>query len=194
MKKHAKTIDELVHIGMAHAQEVGDCLEWQGHMSNKGTQPTVKHRAPGKDYSNNVSVPRVLWERKNGPVPAGKLVYRKCCNNACVLEDHIKVGSRADSMKARIRAGASKHSAATVISLTLAARRRAATVNTPEKARAVLSLTAEGLSIAQIADRTGVNPTMVKEIRQGRAWRELSNPFAGLFTRLAGNDSIRRRA
>lgn len=190
----AKTIEQLVHEGMKQAQEVGDCLEWQGRMSNKGTQPAVKHRAPEKGYCDNVSVPRVLWERKNGPVPAGKLVYRKCCNNSCVLEDHIKVGTRADWMQARIRAGTSKHSAAAVISLTLAARRRAATVNTPEKARAVLSLTAEGLNTAQIAERTGVHPTMVTEIRQGRAWRELSNPFAGLFTRLAGNDTGRKRA
>lgn len=53
--------------------------------------------------------------------------------------------------------------------------------NTIEQAREVRSLAATGAKTAEIAQQTGVHPTMVAEMRQGRSWRELAaSPFAGL--------------
>lgn len=167
---------------MAQAQEVGECLEWQGHFSNRGkTQPSVKVRLDGKNYSDNLSVPRLLWEAENGPVPAGKWVYRKCCNNACVLLDHLAIGTRNDLMKARKKAGTTKHAPTTLIALTRAARKREATINTPERARMVRELLAGGERHEEVSARTGVSLAMVAEIGQGRAWREIfGSPWAGL--------------
>lgn len=183
--RHVATIAEKLAQGLAQAAEVGDCLEWQGPFSCKGVTPCVKAKDPAKDPStrrtDNFAVPRLLWAAANGPIPKGKLIYRTCCNNACVCMDHLRCGSRAEWARARKRAGTSKHSATALLHLTLAARRRANIFNTIEKAREVRSLAAVGLKTPQIAAQTGVHPEMVYEIRRGDAWRELSaSPFAGL--------------
>jgi hypothetical protein len=177
----AKNIAQKVAEGLAAAIEVGDCLEWQGKFACNGTTPVVGWYDITKHRTENASVPRALWEKDNGPVPAGKLVFRKCCNNACVLKTHLSCGTRADWARARKKAGTTAHSPTTRIALTLAARRRADVVNTMEKARAVRSLAAARLRTEQISDQTGVSPAMVAEIRQGTAWREFGgNPWQGL--------------
>lgn len=177
----AKTIAEKLAAGLALAQEVGDCLEWQGKFSCKGVTPVVGWYDPAKNRTENEPVTRLLWERKNGPIPAGHLVYRSCCNNACVLEDHLKCGTRKDWAKARKKAGATKHGPATRIALTLSARRRANVKNTIDKAREERSLSAGRMRIEEISKVTGVHPTMVAEMRQGRSWRELGgNIWQGL--------------
>lgn len=179
----AKTIAEKIAAGIAAAVEVGDCLEWQGKMACKGKTPVVSVFSIKKGYTENVPVTRELWVAKNGPIPDGHLVYRTCCNNACVLDAHLKCGTRKDWAKARKKAGATKHSPATLIALTLAARRRADVTTTMDKAREVRSLSAGRMRIDDIAKATGVHPTMVGEIRQGRAWRELGgNIWQGLCT------------
>lgn len=177
----AKTITEKLAAGLALAQEVGDCLEWQSKFSCKGVTPVVGWYDPEKNRTENEPVTRLLWERKNGPIPAGQLVYRTCCNNACVLEDHIKCGTRKDWVKARKKAGATKHSPAARIALTLGARRRSNVKNTIDKARKVRSLAAGDMSVDAISQATGVHPAMVCDIQQGRAWREIGgNIWQGL--------------
>ena len=177
----AKTPTELLAIGMALAEEVGDCLEWQGLFSNRGkNQPSIKARLPGKTYSDNLSVPRLLWEAEHGPIPVGKWVYRKCCNNACVCLEHLAIGTRKDLMRARRKAGTTQHAPTTLIALTLAARRRATAINTDADARKVRELLAEGMKRASVAEATGVSLDMVNDIARGKAWRDLSSPWAGL--------------
>ena len=181
MRPKARTPGENVAAGMAAAQEVGDCLEWQGYYSNKGTQPSVKARFGVKGYSENLSVPRMLWEAAYGAIPEGKLVYRKCCNNSCVLLDHITIGTRKDWSKARMKAGTSKHKPDTIISLTIAARNRAATINSLDRARTVRSLLAAGDRQEDVAAETGVSLAMVKDIGRNRSWRETGGFFSGLM-------------
>jgi hypothetical protein len=176
----AEKIRRGLEAGLALAEEVGDCLEWQGYFQCKGDTPSIKVHDPDKKRTDNYSVPKLLWERKHGPVPKGKLVYRKCCNNACVLDDHLACGTRKDWADARKKAGTTKHSHATLVRLTMAARRRANTTTTMETARTVRSLSAGKVRIRDIAEQTGLAPCTVADIRQGRSWRELSSPFAGL--------------
>lgn len=179
--RRAMTIEEHVAAGLARAEEVGDCLEWQGYMGNHGSQPCVKVRLDWKRHSTNIGVPKLLWEAANGPVPDGKLVYRTCCNNACVLIDHIKVGTRKDWAKARKRAGTSKHSPSTVLAITLSARKRAATINSVERARLVRELLAAGLKREEVVEKTGVSESMVADIGANRSWRETGGFFSGLM-------------
>ena len=145
----------------------------------------VKAKNPAKDPSNrhtdNFSVPRELWEAAYGPIPEGKLCYRDCCNNACILLHHLTIGTRKDWAKARKKAGVTSHHHTTKLHLTMAARRRADVTNSIEKAREVRALAAARVRTDEISRLTGVHPTMVAEMRQGRAWRELSG---GLFTGL----------
>jgi hypothetical protein len=73
------------------------------------------------------------------------------------------------------------------VNLTQGARRRQTTINSLEKAREVRALLSEH-SRDEVANLTGVSRAMVDEIARGRAWKDHSNPFAGL---LAANDNRR---
>lgn len=179
--RQAATVGQKMAQGLEQAIEVGECLEWQGFFSCRGVTPVVKARSLEKQRTDNYSVPRELWEAAYGPIPAGKLVYRCCCNNACILLHHLTIGTRKDWAKARKKAGVTGHHHVAKLHLTLAARRRADVTNSMEKAREVRSLAAARVRTDEIALLTGVHPTMVAEMRQGRSWRELSGgPFAGM--------------
>lgn len=179
-RRWAATKGEKMAHGMAEAIEVGECLEWQGFFSCKGVTPVVKARNAVKERTDNYSVPRELWEAAYGAIPAGKLVWRSCCNNACVLLGHLTIGTRVQWGAHRAKTGAAKHHNATRIALTISARARDATKNTIEVARAVRSLQSEGLRRADIAKQTGASEAMVADICQGRRWIETGSPFAGL--------------
>lgn len=187
MKKRisrAKTRGEMMAEGLAATQEVGDCLEWPGPFGEGKKKNTAIVRARSeKGRTDNYPVARELWTAAYGEVPEGMLIYRKCCNNACVLLDHLTIGTRKDWAKARIKAGATKHQPTTLIALTLAARRRSTAVNTMEKARTVRMLVAGGACNDEIVEETGVSKAMVADIRQGRSWKEMASPFAGLGAR-----------
>jgi hypothetical protein len=173
------TIAAKLDAGLARVVEIGECIEWQGKFACKGATPVVPFFNREKRRTDNASVPRLIWERDHGPIPAGKLVYRTCCNNACVR--HLACGTRKDAMRARRKAGTTAHAPTTRITLTLAARRRANVSNSIEKARQVRQLAAASVKTDEIAQRTGVHPTMVAEIRQGRCWLEIAaSPFQGL--------------
>jgi len=182
-RRWAATKDERLGRQLAESVEVGECLEWQGPFSCHGVTPVVKARNVEKERTDNFSVPRMLWEAAYGAIPAGKLVYRCCNNNACVLLDHLTIGTRKDWGKHRAKTAAAKHHNATKIALTIAARRRVNTKNDMDKARAVRSLRSEGVSRAQISIQTGVSEALVADICQGRRWVETGSVFAGLWTR-----------
>lgn len=171
-------MQEQLVKGLAKAVEVGDCLEWQGKMGNGKTVPVVQSRE-GRSYNAEYSVPRLVWEKAKGPIPTGKMIYRKCCNNACVCLDHLAIGTRADWMKNRQKHGLTKHTAEHIVNLTKGARRRAGIKYSLEKAREVRALLAEH-SREEVSRLTGVSLAMVSDISRGRAWRDHANPFAGL--------------
>lgn len=179
------TLDEKLATGMARAVEVGDCLEWQGEFSCKGITPCVKVRPadkpPSERYTEAFPVCRILWERAHGPIPEGKVVYRRCMNNACVKLEHLKCGTRGEMHRDRKRAGVSKHKPTTLIALTLAARRRSNTTNSMDKARTARLLKSAGSTYAEIAQQVDMSQAMVACTVQGRAWKEIGgSPWAGL--------------
>lgn len=175
----AMTKGEKIAEGLALAQEVGECLEWPGPFGNgrKKNVAIVKARSE-KGRTDNYAVARELWEAAYGPIPEGKMIYRTCCNNCCVLLDHLKIGTRTDWANARKKAGATKHHHSTVLKITIARRRNS--VNSHEQVEAVRMLSAEGLRLDDIVQQTGVSRAMVEDIRSGKSWRPLSSPFAGL--------------
>ena len=169
-----KTADEIKAFIAARTVEVGDCLEWQGKMGRGSAKfpntPIIPTRRD--DKSMNLVVARLVWEAEHGPIPAGKLIYRACCNNYCVESAHLKCGTLADVKRARRAAGLTGHSPATIAAMTKGARSRAGIKNSVEKARAVRDLFAQGLHDNQIAEQTGVSRSVVSDIRRGRAWQE----------------------
>lgn len=175
-----KPISELLAGGMGRAVEVGECLEWQGAFSCNRATPCIKSRE-GKTYTAAHPVCRLLWEAANGPIPEGKLVYRRCCNNACVKLEHLRCGTRADWKANQKKNGLTKHKLLTKLKMTVAARSRPNVRNSLEQARQVRTLRAERLTYTEIASATGVSAAMVADIVRGSAWKEsISNPFSGL--------------
>jgi hypothetical protein len=157
-----------------HTVEVGDCLEWTGTMvsgsSRVANTPVVHTTVNGK--SKNLIVTRYVWARKNGPVPAGQVVFRTCCNNACVDEDHLAAGTRKDLKAARKAAGQTRHDVSTRASMKRSAQARPQ-AHTALQARCVRELLAAGLDRESIAEQSGISPAMVKEIHLGRKCREM---------------------
>lgn len=182
MTRKALTKGEKVGEGLALAEEVGNCLEWPGPFGNgrKKNTAIVKARSD-KGRTDNFAVAREVWEAAYGPIPEGLMVYRTCCNNNCVLLDHLTIGDRSAWANARKKAGATKHHHATILKITIARRRN--TVNTQEKADSVRMLSAEGLKLDDIVTQTGVSRAMCEDIRSGKSWRPLASPFAGLGAR-----------
>lgn len=177
--RRCATVAEQLEKGMACTIEIGECREWQGKMGNKKTIPVVQSRE-GKTYSAEHSVPRLLWEREKGPIPQGLIVFRKCCNNACVEVSHLAIGTRADWIANRKKSGLTKHTASHIVNLTKGARARATTINSMEKAREVRTLLADH-SYRQVSRMTGVSYDVVADIARNRAWKDASNPFTGLM-------------
>lgn len=169
-----KTPEQIKAEIAAKSVEVGECVEWLGKMgsgSAKGANtPLLGTRRDGR--SVNLIVARLVYEAERGPIPAGKLVYRSCCNNRCIAAVHLRLGTLADIKRVRRAAGLTSHTPATRVALTRGARSRANVVNDMEKARAVRALVAEGMPDDAIAARTGVGRAMVSDIRRGRAWQE----------------------
>lgn len=177
-KRKTRTIAEALAEGLRRAEEVGECLEWQGPFGGNGAVPSVRSRE-GFTYTQNYSATRLIWEAAHGEVPEGKLVYRKCCNNACVNIDHLKVGTRKEWGAWRRKAGMAKHSPATVAAITAGMRRIAK--NTAEQVGRVCDLTREGVKVDDIVAATGVSYAMVIDIQQGRSWKNVARGvFAGL--------------
>jgi hypothetical protein len=180
-KRKPAPVADLMAIGLAKAVEYGDCLEWQGKMGNKKTVPVVNSREH-KDYSAEYSVPRYVWEQANGPIPEGMLVYRKCCNNSCVSLKHLEMGTRKQWMENRKKLGLTKFTTQHILNLTKGARNRPTVVNTLDKVRQARLLLADDHTRDEVAMLTGISRPMVDDIALGRAWRDHSNPFAGLMT------------
>lgn len=177
--RKAMTAIELVAIEMERAIEVGECLEWQGMMGNTGKQVPIVRSREGKTYSAQVSAPRVLWEQKYGPIPAGMVLWRECCNNKCVKLSHLRLGTRVEWNRHRTEKGLFKHTIGHILNLTKGARNRATTVNTLERARQVRALLAQH-SRKEVAQITGISQCMVNDIALGRSWKDHGSPWAGL--------------
>jgi hypothetical protein len=159
---------------LAQSVEVGECLEWQGPFGTGGTRqtPVIRQYDPDKGYCTKSIVARLVYELTKGPIPEGKLVYRACCNHACVGAHHLKVGTLADKCAAYKKAGKTKHAPSTVAAITRGSRSRSNIKNSMEKARQVRLMVSQGKRDDEIAGLVDMHPEMVADIRRGRSWRE----------------------
>ncbi len=78
-----------------------DCHLWVGHRDANG----YGHMRVGPDYR---STHRLAWEVANGPIPEGMIVMHTCDNPPCCNPEHLKLGTRADNNRDRIKKGRGK--------------------------------------------------------------------------------------
>lgn len=158
----------------ARCEEVGECWIWQGAVSASG-YPIMK--AAGV-RSGCLLVRRVVVELDGRPAAHRQPVLascgeRLCCNPAC-----LKPSTASAVGKAAAKAGAWQ---------TIARRAKIAKAQRQRVGKLTQEIVAEVKSSAEssrtIAKRLGINRRRVVEIRNGRAWIDYSNPFAGLGAR-----------
>jgi hypothetical protein len=164
------------------SEEVGDCLEWVGLYGAGSTAsvPLIKTRFD-RGNTQNLIVPRLVWLAAHGEIPDGRIVYRHhCCNDRCVLLEHLKLGRRGDQLRRRAALGMAKHMQSTRAAITRSARNRSTTRYSEEQARAIRELAAAGVPDQLIAGATDVALSMVGDIRRGDAWADRA-PAASVF-------------
>lgn len=152
-----------------HSNEVGDCWEWFGSFQSSGSTPAM-------NFNGRVKPARRHIAEQLGLDVVGKVVTCKCRNYMCVNPDHIMVITRARLQALTAKELAYANNPARVKKISDKARARSRlTMQIVEQIRA-----AEGKQ-RDIAARFGVSQTTVSVIRRGEAWRDHTNPFAGLF-------------
>lgn len=129
------------------------CHEWQGGKL-KGGYGCYRSRPAH----------RWAWIQKNGPIPKGLVVRHKCDNPPCVSIDHLELGTVADNSADMVTRGRSlrgplnpahKLTQNEVLEIKAAIRDKAAKQK-------------------DIAAKYGVTPTLVSQIKHGKAWTHVA--------------------
>lgn len=153
---------------LARTVEEGDCLLWDGYIGNN--VPQVSHN--GKV----IAVRRLMLELQGKVLRPGDHASTKCRNPSCVHPEHISHRNKFQHAMAMLSAPRNEE----VRAAKLAAFRRKTAKLDMEKAREIRCSDESG---SVLAARFGVDKALVSRIRRGEAWREFSNPFAGLGAR-----------
>lgn len=163
-------------------KEEGDCWIWGGATNPSGV-PVIR------SGRSNQSVRRLAYVAATGEVLTPRdHVRAKCGDKKCVCPDHAFVQDVAAARKAQGKAG--QYSTVTMrISRAQSARKRAKLTHADHDAIRASDATQDGL-----AAQYGVHRSYISAIQRGAVSFAYPNPFAGLFTSLAANDSTRRRA
>lgn len=148
---------------------IGERIEWTGwDVDNNGCWITRYFKDdlgygrmnPGDGRPGRaMMVHRAYYEFKNGPIPEGQVLRHKCDNPPCINPEHLETGTQQQNMRDmhdRGRAGS-----------------RARKV-TPDIARQIKALLAEGnLTQKQIAQKFGVSPSHISNIKAGRTHKSI---------------------
>lgn len=164
---------------LSRCVEEGDCLIWQGPFSD--SHMPVMH-VPGHKGVRHVR--RVLYRELHGEIPQGKVITPVCGNRACLCPQHLNAVTKKRSAQIAAKRGAFGHPAQIRKGLRTKLRDSWITPEVIEKIKA-----APNGRIA--AELTGVSHSHAKNIRNGTARQDYSNPFGQL---LAANDSKRKAA
>lgn len=150
--------------------EEGECWIWTASTSSGTGYPIMK--MPGCPCE---TVRRIVLRMSGKPLKPRQPVEATCDERLCVNPAHMRASSTA-----AIAQKAAKRGAYSSISrrAKIAASRRGKMKLTMEQAREIRCSEESGPVLAQ---RYGVNRSLVNNIKAGRAWRDYSSPFAGLL-------------
>lgn len=153
---------DLHAVIAAGSIEEGDCLLWQGRVSSSGVP---RH--------NDMSLRRMVYEARFGPVPDGFVASTNCGRPECLhhlckkTKGQVLFDTYATSDLALRRSVTSTRISRLSAKLDI------------EKAREIRY---SDETVDVLAERYGVHRTLCSVIKQGKAWKE-ANPFSGLGAR-----------
>ena len=160
-----QTVDKL----LARTEEVGECLEWQGYITNG--VPQVSHAG------RMIGVRRLMLMLQGIEIKNTMYASCSCGNPRCVKPEHI------------VRRTSQQHFAkmANMGAYNPAARIAKSTMKRRQRSRMTLEMVREIRSSdkpsQQLADELGFGRQTISRIRSGHSWKEIASPFAGLGAR-----------
>lgn len=77
---------------------MSDCVEWKGFINRSGYGSTYYQGV-------RITVHRMIWRLKRGPIPNGMYVLHSCDNKKCYNVDHLFLGSAKDNHDDAVRKG-----------------------------------------------------------------------------------------
>ena len=163
---------ELLKKIESRCVEVGDCLEWQGHISATGS-PRIYHD------SRMQSARKLMLQAHGKPseVPLKHKLVCTCENHRCVNVDHIAIVPLAKFVRERLVANTNHQIRAAKIAKTL---RQSAKLTADDVAAIRASDEADHI----LAERYGVSRSHVSGIQARTKWRDHSvSPWAGMGAR-----------
>lgn len=168
----------------ARCDEVGDC--WEIRSSVK-TRTRRKHPLLFQD-GKSVLARRLAYELHKGELSATRYLVPRCGNDVCINPEHQKALTKRENASRTGKISSAAVGRAEKIAL---ARRKKSKLTK----EAVQDIRASDEAQDVLAARHGISQSMVSQIQLGKSWRDVSSPFAGLFTGLlAANDSRRQAA
>lgn len=157
------------------------CWVWKKSLTPTG-QPQMKH----PNEKRTVTVRRIAYEASGKKLQPRNPVRATCIEPLCVNPRHLKQMTMQEQCKQVAAKGGWKGAA-----------RIAKMANTKRKTQGKLSMEkaqeirASDESIDVLAERYGVNRSLILRVRRGIGWQEFNSPFAGL---LAMNSTFRKTA
>lgn len=169
MTDYEQFVADLIATG--RAVEDGDCLRWTGACISG-------HPAMAHGTSRGVMVRRVLWEKKHGPIPPGKILRCTCSTPRCIELQHCELSTY---QKVAQQLGAIGVMSGPVRSANIARahrERHPKTRLTQQQAREIFDSDELGKVLAA---RYGVSEAHISRIRLGKVRREYGgNVWQGL--------------
>lgn len=126
-----------------------ECWEWQAAFNSAG-YPRKTHN--GADLQAN----RWMWLTLFGPIPEGLVVSTTCGNRACVHPAHLVLRTQAEACREGV--------AATLTARDIGELRR---------------LVDNGVSPAELAERYGVSPQTISDVKRRKSWKPRNKHRAG---------------
>lgn len=164
---------EQIHAWLAlRVQEDEGCLIWQRARNSDGAP------VASVDGQRARSVRRWLYAQLVGPLGGSRRVMTTCCTTACVAPEHL-VALLPRQINARLSA-AGRFATPARRAANLRAG-RATAIHSPEVAARARALRAEGLTLSQISQATGMSVSIASRVCRGETWRT-EIPGASVFS------------
>lgn len=159
---------ELMKL-VERTEEFGDCYLWTGSTTNQG-YPTYSPFGCGCKL-----VRRAIFALNGGVLEPRVPIVTTCDEKLCINPAHMSASTVSAVGKAAGKRGAWRGKTRCA---KIAATKRKTGKLTIEIAREIRMSNETG---PVLAERHGVNRTLITKIRSGDAWKDYSNPFAGLM-------------